>query len=134
MREFARLLGHLLDALRLQVGRQEVVIPGRGRVRGQEIFDAIIRAPTRESYRGNQRDAVEVDFVTVLQDAREFRRTRGSVAFADEVLRRIPPFGARDVLIDEIREPRGVFDDAVKLLRVFPGRGTAVAGGDGVDE
>src|SRR5579863_5610806 len=72
--------------------------------------------------------------MTMLEYAGQFRRARRAVAFANQVFRRIPPFVARNVLVDEIRENLRVLHYAVKLRRVLSWRGAAVAGRNGVDE
>jgi hypothetical protein len=71
MCELARRLRHGLDGFLLQVGRQQVVIPGRCDVGGQEELGAVVGAPIGESHRRDQHNAVQVDLVALLQNGRQ---------------------------------------------------------------
>ena len=132
--EVASLLRDLLDGEILQVGRQQVVIPRGGDEGRQKKDKAIVGAPIRKSHRGKQHDAVEVDLVAILNHAGQFGGACSAVAFADQVFRRRPSRIARDVLVDEIGEPVGIGNDAVKLRGIFARSRPAVAGRNGVDE
>ena len=132
--KFARFRRDLIYRQTLQVLRQEVVVPRRRRIGGQEENRAIVRAPVGKCHRGEQHDAAQVNLVALLQDSREFRRARRTIAFANQKFRGGPSFIARDVLIDEISEPVRIGDDSVELVWILPGRGPAVAGRDSVDK
>src|SRR5690349_13800089 len=110
--EFTRRLRHLLDALILKIGRQQMVIPGSGRVGWQEKFKTIVGAPIRKRHAGKQDNAIQVNLMALLQNARQLRRTRCAVALANQILRRSPALVTRDVLINEVCEPVRVLDDA----------------------
>src|SRR5437870_12722927 len=106
--------------------RSQMVVP-RGRGVGRQKEDKpVVRAPVREGDRREQHDAVQINLVPLLQDARKFRRARCAVAFSNQKLRRGPALAAGNVLVDEIGEPIGIGDDAVKLPRLLAGRRPAV--------
>ena len=91
----------------LQRGRQRLVIPRRGRVRGQEQregqFVAMIEAQRLQvDGKRDQHDAIEKDVVLFLQLPRQSRRAGGAIAFADQVLRAAPAAVAREVEADEL--------------------------------
>ena len=91
-----------------------MVIPGARYVRRQKKFRPVVGSPIRKRHRGDQRDAAHIDLVPFLDDAGKLRGAGRPVAFTKQELRRSPTFVARDVLVDEIREPVRVFDDGKK--------------------
>src|SRR5690242_16732392 len=111
-----------------------MVIPGSGRVGWQEKFKTIVGAPIRKRHAGKQHNAIQINLMALLQNARQLRRTRCAVALANQILRRSPALVTRDVLINEVCEPVRVLDDAVELRWALSRRRTAVARRDGIDE
>ena len=81
-----------------------------------------------------QHDPVQIHALLVLQIAGEVGGAGGAVAFAGQELGRCPAAMARSVEPDELAHRLHVAIHAVELPRVVPRRGTAVAGGDRVDE
>src|SRR5262249_39246172 len=128
------LLRYLLDGQVLKIRRQQMVIPRAGDIGGEEEFGAVVGAKIGEGDGGDQRNPIQVDLVPLLQHSGQLGGTCGSVAFADQECGRRPTLVAVDVLVNEIGEPIGIGNDPVKLRRILPGRGTAVSGGNSVDE
>src|SRR6185436_1690850 len=58
----------------------------------------------------------------------------GAVAFAGEKFGGEPALVFRGVEADEVADRGDVFADAPELLTFFAGRGTGIAGADGIDE
>src|SRR5205823_1128968 len=91
-RELPRGVDRLLQ-IAGEIGRQLLVIP-RGRRVGLEVRrvgDVVLRREQQvleRERRRNQRDAVQLDAVPVLQLLREPRRSNRAVALADQVFRR----------------------------------------------
>ncbi len=96
-----------------------MVVPRGGRETWKREKHAGVGIGRGEGYRGDQHDSVQVNLVAILEDSRELRGARGAVTFADQIFRRTPALISRDVLVDEIGKPGGVFDYAVELIRDF---------------
>ena len=139
-------LHELLGGLhrRAEIGRGErtaefFVIPsGRG-VGGQEELIrqvvALREAGGLEIHdRGDERDAVQVEAVALLQVIGETRGARCAVAFTDQEFRRGPALVARSVEPDEVAHGRDVLGETMELFRILVLGRAAVAGRDRVDE
>ena len=118
---------------RLELGRaapgQAIVIPGGGR-HGRKACDVggiDARVEPRTIDRkveiengGEENDAVQVDARAACQFVGQHRRARGAIAFAKQVLGRIPPPVLAKELLDEAGEGVGIgIDPPERFLLVL---------------
>ncbi len=99
------------------------MVPGcRGEGREEEGV-SVVSTDVGESNRRDQHDSVQVDLMPFLQDAGELGGARCAVAFANQILWRVPAAVAGDVLVDEVRKVVGILNDAVELGGGLTGTG-----------
>ena len=122
---------------------QLVVIPGGGRVGRQHgligqidagITGRPVRAQVEVQNLRQQDHAVEVDGAVGLELIDDHRRARRAVAFAEQVLGRVPAAVLGEKLGDEFGEGVGVLVDAVERLFLVLAGDAAEARARRVDE
>ena len=133
-----RLLHDLLQRLLLQLGRELLVVPGRGRVRRQiagvrEVVGGRRLDVSEVEHRAEEHDAIQLDPFSRLELGREARRAEGAVALAVEILGRRPAAVLIEVVANELREEPDVVRRAGEVRYLRARSGARIAGHHRID-